>query len=112
RRPKQVTRARSSFGGCWSVRASSSAARRRSRGRSSKRPPAPLSWDEVDRIRSQVGGEPNVAGIRAQEALLTLIENEAVAFTLPDWAGGGRVNLDSSGLLFVCAGAVGGVFHP
>ena len=34
--------------------------------------------DEVDKIRSQVGGQPNVAGIRAQEALLTLIENESV----------------------------------
>jgi len=34
--------------------------------------------DEVDKIRSVVGGQPNVSGIRAQEALLTLIENEAV----------------------------------
>jgi ATP-dependent Clp protease ATP-binding subunit ClpX len=66
--------------------------------------------DEVDKIRSQVGGEPNIAGIRAQEALLTLIENEAVAFALPDWAGGGTVNLDSSGVLFVCAGAFEGLY--
>ncbi|HSN85306.1 MAG TPA: AAA family ATPase, partial [Thermoanaerobaculia bacterium] len=29
--------------------------------------------DEVDKIRSHVGGQANVAGIRAQEALLTLI---------------------------------------
>jgi ATP-dependent Clp protease ATP-binding subunit ClpX len=66
--------------------------------------------DEVDKIRSQVGGQPNVAGIRAQEALLTLIENESVTFTLPDWAGGGPVNVDSSGLLFVCAGAFEGLY--
>src|SRR5262249_2059713 len=46
----------------------------------------------------------------AREALLTLIENEAVTFTLPDWAGGGTVNLDSSGLLFVCAGAFEGLY--
>ena len=45
--------------------------------------------DEVDKIRSRVGDQPNVAGIRAQEALLTLIENEAVPLRLPDWAGGG-----------------------
>src|SRR5262249_22921806 len=32
--------------------------------------------DEVDKIRTQIGGQPHVAGIRAQEALLTLIENE------------------------------------
>jgi ATP-dependent Clp protease ATP-binding subunit ClpX len=66
--------------------------------------------DEVDKIRSQVGGQPNIAGIRAQEALLTLIENEAVPFTLPDWAGGATLNVDSSGLLFVCAGAFEGLY--
>jgi ATP-dependent Clp protease ATP-binding subunit ClpX len=66
--------------------------------------------DEVDKIRSQVGGQPNVAGIRAQEALLTLIENEAVPFVLPAWAGGGTVPVDSSGLLFVCAGAFEGLW--
>ena len=66
--------------------------------------------DEVDKIRSQVGGVANVAGIRAQEALLTLIENEAVPFTLPEWAGGANVNVDSSGLLFVCAGAFEGLY--
>lgn len=66
--------------------------------------------DEVDKIRSQVGGQPNVPGIRAQEALLTLIENEAVTFDLPDWTGGGTVTVDSSGLLFVCAGAFEGLY--
>lgn len=66
--------------------------------------------DEVDKIRSHVGGRPNVTGIRAQEALLTLIENESVPFTLPDWAGGETVNIDSSGLLFVCAGAFEGLY--
>jgi ATP-dependent Clp protease ATP-binding subunit ClpX len=66
--------------------------------------------DEVDKIRSQVGGHPSVTGIRAQEALLTLIENEAVPFALPDWAGGGTVPIDSSGLLFVCAGAFEGLY--
>lgn len=66
--------------------------------------------DEVDKIRSQVGGHPNVSGIRAQEALLTLIENEAVPMVLPAWAGGGTVTVDSSGLLFVCAGAFEGLY--
>ncbi|HYH45227.1 MAG TPA: AAA family ATPase [Thermoanaerobaculia bacterium] len=66
--------------------------------------------DEVDKIRSTVGGQPNVAGIRAQEALLTLIENEAVPFVLPAWAGGATVPIDSSGLLFVCAGAFEGLY--
>jgi ATP-dependent Clp protease ATP-binding subunit ClpX len=66
--------------------------------------------DEVDKIRSQVAGKPNVAGIRAQEALLTLIENDAVSLRLPDWAGGDTVSVDSSGLLFVCAGAFEGLY--
>jgi len=66
--------------------------------------------DEVDKIRAQVGDRPNVAGIRAQEALLTLIENEAVPFALPAWAGGETTTVDSSGLLFVCAGAFEGLY--
>ena len=66
--------------------------------------------DEVDKIRSHLGGKANVPGIRAQEALLTLIENESVPFALPPWAGGKTVNVNSSGLLFVCAGAFEGLY--
>ena len=66
--------------------------------------------DEIDKIRSVVGGRPNTSGIRAQEALLTLIENEAVQFRLPDWAGGHPVEIDSHGILFVCAGAFEGLY--
>jgi ATP-dependent Clp protease ATP-binding subunit ClpX len=66
--------------------------------------------DEVDKIRAWVGDQPNVPGIRAQESLLTLIENEAIPFSLPDWAGGGTVTFDASHLLFVCAGAFEGLY--
>jgi ATP-dependent Clp protease ATP-binding subunit ClpX len=66
--------------------------------------------DEVDKIRSQVGDRPNTAGIRAQEALLTVIENEAVPLQLPAWAGGKTLTVDSSGLLFVCGGAFEGLY--
>jgi ATP-dependent Clp protease ATP-binding subunit ClpX len=65
--------------------------------------------DEVDKIRTVVGGQPNVAGIRAQEALLTLIENEAVPLRLPDWANGITVPIDSRNVLFVCVGAFEGL---
>ncbi len=65
--------------------------------------------DEVDKIRAHVGERANVTGIRAQEALLTLIENEAVPFELPEWAGSGTTTLDSRNLLFVCAGAFEGL---
>jgi ATP-dependent Clp protease ATP-binding subunit ClpX len=67
--------------------------------------------DEVDKIRSRVGDAVLVSGIRAQEALLTLIENEAVPLRLPDWAGGGTVQVDSSHLLFICAGAFEGLYE-
>lgn len=66
--------------------------------------------DEIDKIRADVGGQPNISGIRAQEALLTVIENEAVPFTLPAWAGGKTLTVDSSGLLFVCGGAFEGLY--
>ncbi len=66
--------------------------------------------DEVDKIRAKVGDQPHVAGIRAQEALLTLIENEAVSFELPQWAGGETIAVDSRSVLFVCAGAFEGLY--
>jgi len=66
--------------------------------------------DEIDKIRAAVGDQPNVSGIRAQEALLTLIENESVPFALPEWAGGGNVVVDASGLLFIGAGAFEGLY--
>ncbi|HEY0593494.1 MAG TPA: AAA family ATPase, partial [Thermoanaerobaculia bacterium] len=60
--------------------------------------------DEVDKIRAQVGETPNVRGIVAQEALLTLMENENLAFQPPD-EGGGPIALNSSRMLFVAGGA-------
>jgi len=57
--------------------------------------------DEVDKIRADVRGEPNVRGIVAQEALLTLMENENVEFE----ADGKTYAINSSGILFVAGGA-------
>src|SRR5712691_6732919 len=57
--------------------------------------------DEVDKIRADVRGEPNVRGIVAQEALLTLMENENVEFE----ADGKTHAINSSGILFVAGGA-------
>lgn len=57
--------------------------------------------DEVDKIRAQVSGNPNVRGIVAQEALLTLMENENVEFEID----GVTHNVNSSGILFVVGGA-------
>src|SRR5207248_4680262 len=57
--------------------------------------------DEVDKIRAQVSGVPNVRGIVAQEALLTLMENENVQFD----AEGATYGVNSAGILFVAGGA-------
>jgi ATP-dependent Clp protease ATP-binding subunit ClpX len=57
--------------------------------------------DEVDKIRANVSGEPNVRGIVAQEALLTLMENENVEFEADGWT----FVINSSHVLFVAGGA-------
>ncbi|MCU1349004.1 MAG: putative ATPase [Acidobacteria bacterium] len=57
--------------------------------------------DEVDKIRASVSGEPNVRGIVAQEALLTLMENENVEFEVS----GETLRVNSSHVLFVAGGA-------
>jgi len=57
--------------------------------------------DEVDKIRATVSGSPNVRGIVAQEALLTLMENENVEFEADGW----RFVINSSRMLFVAGGA-------
>lgn len=57
--------------------------------------------DEVDKIRAQVSGASSVRGIVAQEALLTLMENEHVTFEADGWTH----SINSSGILFVAGGA-------
>ncbi|HEX7707484.1 MAG TPA: AAA family ATPase [Thermoanaerobaculia bacterium] len=57
--------------------------------------------DEVDKIRATVSGHPNVRGIVAQEALLTLMENEHIEFE----ADGKSWSINSAGVLFVAGGA-------
>jgi ATP-dependent Clp protease ATP-binding subunit ClpX len=60
-----------------------------------------LFIDEVDKIRADVRGQPNVRGIVAQEALLTLMENENVEFDVD----GQTYAVNSSNILFVAGGA-------
>lgn len=57
--------------------------------------------DEIDKIRAVVSGEANVRGIVAQEALLTLMENENVEFEADGWT----FVINSSNILFVAGGA-------
>lgn len=60
--------------------------------------------DEVDKIRAQVGGVANVRGIVAQEALLTLMENENVEFEV-DQPFRATLGLNTAKILFVVGGA-------
>jgi ATP-dependent Clp protease ATP-binding subunit ClpX len=60
-----------------------------------------LFIDEVDKIRADVRGQANVRGIVAQEALLTLMENENVEFDVD----GKTYAVNSSNVLFVAGGA-------
>jgi ATP-dependent Clp protease ATP-binding subunit ClpX len=57
--------------------------------------------DEVDKVRANVSGDTNVRGIIAQEALLTLMENENVEFEADGWT----FVINSSNILFVAGGA-------
>jgi ATP-dependent Clp protease ATP-binding subunit ClpX len=65
--------------------------------------------DEVDKIRAQVGGEPNVKGIVAQDSLLTLMENENVQVELPYFENGKWHSLttpiNTEHVFFVAGGA-------
>ena len=65
--------------------------------------------DEVDKIRSVVGGEPNIKGIVAQDSLLTLMENENVQVKLPYFESGSwhslTTTINTEHVFFVAGGA-------
>jgi len=70
--------------------------------------------DEVDKIRSHVGGETNSRGIMAQEALLTLIEGEIIQLPF-SWKKDGEiqtemVTIETNHILFICGGAFEGLY--
>jgi len=70
--------------------------------------------DEVDKIRAVVGGSSNPRGIKAQEALLTLIEGEKVELQIACGQPGAlrqeSVEVDTSRILFLCGGAFEGLY--
>jgi ATP-dependent Clp protease ATP-binding subunit ClpX len=65
--------------------------------------------DEVDKIRSVIGGEPNVKGIVAQDSLLTLMENEYVQVEMPYFEAGNwhsqNTTINTEHIFFVAGGA-------
>ena len=70
---------------------------------------ATVCIDEVDKVSSVVGGRPFVTGINIQQALLTLIEGEKVLYHVRRPGSSERertpVEIDTSKMLFLCAGA-------
>lgn len=70
---------------------------------------ATVCLDEIDKVSGVVGGKPYVTGINIQQALLTLIEGEKVVHRVTTVRDGERhttpVDIDTSKMLFLCAGA-------
>jgi ATP-dependent Clp protease ATP-binding subunit ClpX len=70
---------------------------------------ATVCLDEIDKCSGIVGGKPYVTGINIQQALLTLIEGERVDHSVTVTENGAPkrevVHLDTSKMLFLCAGA-------
>ncbi len=65
--------------------------------------------DEIDKIRAEIGGRPNPSGIRAQEALLTLMEADRVLLPVYGSDGVEDMVLQSDRILFIAAGAFEGL---
>ncbi len=66
--------------------------------------------DEIDKIRSHVGGQPNVTGIVAQESFLTLMESETQLVPIPVRGADGQwedvmTPIDTGGIRFIAGGA-------
>jgi len=70
---------------------------------------ATVCLDEIDKVSGVIGGKPYVTGINIQQALLTLIEGETVVRPIAVTRDGKRetvpVTVDTSKMLFLCAGA-------
>jgi ATP-dependent Clp protease ATP-binding subunit ClpX len=69
---------------------------------------ATVCLDEIDKVSGMVGGKPYVTGINIQQALLTLIEGENVVHPITSLTNGRKrfaLTIDTSKMLFLCAGA-------
>lgn len=70
---------------------------------------ATVCVDEVDKIASQVGGKPNVAGLSIQHSLLTFMEGEKILHRTKVFQNNQYKNVgftvDTSQMLFICGGA-------
>lgn len=62
--------------------------------------------DEIDKIRAtNPENGPDVSGLGVQQALLALLDGRPVTISADGTREGAKLDLDSSGMLFVCTGA-------
>lgn len=75
---------------------------------------ATICIDEVDKMSGIIAGKPNALGVVLQQGLLTLMEGDIVPYTahfLEDGVERARtIELDTSGMMFICAGAFEGLY--
>lgn len=70
---------------------------------------ATVCIDEIDKMSTIIGGKPNPIGVALQQGLLTLMERNVVPYRMRvgdgDAAHLEAVEIDTAGMMFVCAGA-------
>lgn len=75
---------------------------------------ATICIDEVDKMSGIIAGKPNALGVVLQQGLLTLMEGDIVPFTAHVVEDGREcsrpIELDTSGMMFICAGAFEGLW--
>lgn len=75
---------------------------------------ATICIDEVDKMSGIIAGKPNALGVVLQQGLLTLMEGDIVPFVARFVEGGVErtrvLELDTSGMMFICAGAFEGLY--
>ena len=75
---------------------------------------ATICIDEIDKMSGMVAGKPNAIGVVLQQGLLTLMEGDIVPFLAHVTVNGEEkprtIEVDTSGMMFICAGAFEGLY--
>jgi ATP-dependent Clp protease ATP-binding subunit ClpX len=75
---------------------------------------ATICIDEVDKMSSVVAGKPNPIGVVLQQGLLTLMEDEVIAYRTHVIADGKEllqsIDISTGGMMFICGGAFEGLY--
>ncbi len=75
---------------------------------------ATICVDEVDKMAAIVAGKPNPIGVVLQQGLLTMMEEEAVAYPIHAWVDGEErkvtLEIHTGRMMFICGGAFEGLY--